>query len=87
MESPVVRKTKRAVENRKTEEIGCEVICGAPTTPAVKGGVKVMPSLRMEIFARFLRFQANLRLRLGSPLITTFFFLALYFILLDIQIP
>ena len=24
-------------EERKIEEAGCEVICGAPTTPAVKG--------------------------------------------------
>ena len=29
--------SQRAVENRKMEETGCEVICGAPTTPAVKG--------------------------------------------------
>ena len=28
-------------EQRKTEEIGCEVICDAPTTPAVKGQVQV----------------------------------------------
>ena len=31
-------KTKRAVEKReKMEETGREVICGAPSTPAVKG--------------------------------------------------
>ena len=31
-------KSKRTVENReKMEDIGCEIICGAPTTPAVKG--------------------------------------------------
>ena len=31
-------KSQRAVENReKKEETGCEVICGAPTTPAGKG--------------------------------------------------
>ena len=31
-------KSQRAVENgKKMEETGCEVICGAPTTPAVKG--------------------------------------------------
>ena len=30
-------KTQRAVENRKMEENGYEVICGAPATPAVKG--------------------------------------------------
>ena len=28
-------------EQRKLEETGCEVICGAPTTAAVKGLVKV----------------------------------------------
>ena len=39
-------KSQRAVENRaKMEETGCEVICCAPTTPAVKGQVKVRPSL------------------------------------------
>ena len=31
-------KSQRAVENReKMEETGCEIICGAPTTLAVKG--------------------------------------------------
>ena len=31
-------KYERAVENReKMEETGCEIICGAPTTLAVKG--------------------------------------------------
>ena len=37
-------KFQRAVENikkkKKMEETGCEVICGAPTTPVVKGQVK-----------------------------------------------
>ena len=28
-------------ERRKMEKTGCEDICGAPTTPAVKGKVKV----------------------------------------------
>ena len=34
-------KSQRAVENRtqKNGGTGCEVICGAPTTPAVKGGI------------------------------------------------
>ena len=27
-------------EQRKMEETGCEVTCGAPTTPTVKGQVK-----------------------------------------------
>ena len=31
-------KSQRAVENReKMEETGCKIICGAPTTLAVKG--------------------------------------------------
>ena len=31
-------KSKRAVENRgKIRETGCEIICGAPTTLAIKG--------------------------------------------------
>ena len=30
-------KSHRAVENREMKEIGCEIICGAPTTLAVKG--------------------------------------------------
>ena len=35
-------KFQRAVESReKMEETGCEVICGAPTTPEVKMKVKV----------------------------------------------
>ena len=29
-------KSQKAVENRKMEETGCEVISSAPTTPAVK---------------------------------------------------
>ena len=33
-------KSQRAVEHREMEETGCEVICGAPTNPAVKGYVK-----------------------------------------------
>ena len=34
-------KSQRAVENRKIQETGCEVICGAPMSPAVRGQVKV----------------------------------------------
>ena len=30
-------KSQRAVENGKMEETGCEIICGASTTLAVKG--------------------------------------------------
>ena len=33
-------KFQRVVENRKMEETGCEVVCGAPTTPAARGLVK-----------------------------------------------
>ena len=36
-------KSQRAVENKKTmEETGCEIICGVPTTLAVKGLMMVM---------------------------------------------
>ena len=34
---PEFAKSKRAMENRKMEETGCENIYGAPTTPAVTG--------------------------------------------------
>ena len=34
---PSFAKSQRAVEKRSMEETGCEVICGAPTTFAVKG--------------------------------------------------
>ena len=37
MGRPGVRKSPRAVKNRKMEETGCEIICGAPTILAVKG--------------------------------------------------
>ena len=41
MDRPGVRKVQeRSGEQKKMEEIGCEV-CGAPTTPAAKGQVKV----------------------------------------------
>ena len=37
MDGPGVRKVPEgSAEQRKMEETGCEVICGAPTTPAVK---------------------------------------------------
>ena len=29
-------KSKRAMRNRKMEDTGCEIICGAPTALAVK---------------------------------------------------
>ena len=36
-------KSQRAVENReKMEETGCKIICGAPTTLAVKGLMMMM---------------------------------------------
>ena len=36
-------KFQRAVENReKIEETGCEIICGAPTTLAIKGQMMMM---------------------------------------------
>ena len=41
-------KSRRAVEKRNMAETGCEVICGAPTTPADKGQVKVKVRLPCE---------------------------------------
>ena len=42
MDGPGVRQVSEGSgEQRKMEESGCEVICGAPTTIAVKGWVKV----------------------------------------------
>ena len=53
MDRPVVRQVQEGSgEQRTTEESGCEVICGVPTTLAVKGsigegeGVKVMALLK-----------------------------------------
>ena len=38
MDRPGVRQVQEGSgEQRKTEETGCEIICGAPTTLAVKG--------------------------------------------------
>ena len=38
--------SQRTVENRKMEETGGEILCGAPTTLAVKGYMtEVIPSL------------------------------------------
>ena len=38
MDKPEVRQVQESSrEQRKIQETGCEVICGAPTTPAVKG--------------------------------------------------
>ena len=34
-------------EQRKMEETGCEVICGAPMTPTVKGRVKVKVMVKL----------------------------------------
>ena len=36
MDWPGVRQVQDGREQRKLEETGCEVICGAQTTPAVK---------------------------------------------------
>ena len=44
-------KSKRAVENRgKMEETGSEIICGAPTTLAVKGLMMLLLLLLLLIF-------------------------------------
>ena len=37
MDRPEVRQVPEAVENGKMGETGCEMICGAVTTLAVKG--------------------------------------------------
>ena len=43
MDRPGVRQVPEGSgEQRKMEETGCEVICGAPTTFVIKGQVKVM---------------------------------------------
>ena len=40
---PEFARSQRAVENReKMEETGCKIICGAPTTLAVKGQMRMM---------------------------------------------
>ena len=45
MDRPEVRQVAEGRgEQRKMEETGCEVICGAPTIAAVKGWVKVKKS-------------------------------------------
>ena len=36
-------------EQRKMEESGCEVICGAPTTLVVKGQVKVKVNVNVKV--------------------------------------
>ena len=42
MDRPGVRQVQEGSgEQRKMEETSCEVICGSPTTPTVKGCVKV----------------------------------------------
>ena len=41
MDRPGVQVPEGSGEQRKMEETGCEVICGARTTLAVKGQVKV----------------------------------------------
>ena len=42
MDRPAIRQVPEGKAERiKSEETGCEVICGAPTAPAVKGQLKV----------------------------------------------
>ena len=51
IDRPGVRQVPEgSVEQRKMEETGCEVICGAPTTLAVKGQVKYEPKTEFEAF-------------------------------------
>ena len=48
MDGPGVRQVPEGSgEQREMEETGCEVICGAPTTPAVEGQVKVKQSVAL----------------------------------------
>ena len=37
MDRPVVRQVPEGSGEQRMEEIGCEIICGAPPTLAVKG--------------------------------------------------
>ena len=47
MKEPGVRQVREGIgEQRQMEETGCEVICGAPTTLAVEGRVKVNVNLK-----------------------------------------
>ena len=39
------------IEQKKMVEIGCEVICGAPTTLVVKGWVRVKGEVLVLVFA------------------------------------
>ena len=48
MDRPGVRKVPEGTgEQGKTEETGCEIICGAPTTLAVKGKMTTMMMIMM----------------------------------------
>ena len=42
-------KSNRAVENRKIEETGCEIICGAQTTLAAKGLMMTMMMITQDM--------------------------------------
>ena len=42
MDSLEFAKSQRAVEKGKMEKTGCKIICGAPTTLAVKGLMMMM---------------------------------------------
>ena len=43
MDRPGVRQVPEGIgEQGKMEETGCEIICGAPTTLAVKGSMMIM---------------------------------------------
>ena len=43
-------KSQRAVENGKMEKTGCKIICGAPTTLAVKGLMMLMITTYLRRF-------------------------------------
>ena len=56
-------KSQRAVKNREKwrKKTGCKIICGAPTTLAVKGLMMMMIMMKTEIFWRLFFFVPNVR--------------------------
>ena len=71
MDMPGARKVPQdSGEHRKMEETGCEVICCTPTTPSVKGLVKVTEG--REVLVRFAGRTRSKRPRVASrPGMTT----------------
>ena len=46
-------KSQVVVENKKMEETGCKIICGAPTTLAVRGLMMMMNTVKENIRGKF----------------------------------